>query len=169
MTDKTQKMARANCCTSSFAAKASTLARAGLPVHCSISATNASIWRNDIVREEIKEAAPHRERSSAADAAFSLYSPDDYVIGQSEKVLAVAVHNHYKRLRNGDTSNGVELGKSNILLIGPTGSGKTLLAKRWRACWMCRSLWRMQTTLTEAGYVGEDVENIIICETVAEM
>ncbi len=60
-------------------------------------------------------------------------------------MLAVAVYNHYKRLRNGDTSNGVELGKSNILLIGPTGSGKTLLVpKRWRACWTFRSPWLTQ-------------------------
>lgn len=58
-------------------------------------------------------------------------------------MLAVAVYNHYKRLRNGDTSNGVELGKSNILLIGPTGSGKTLLAETWRVCLMFRSPWRM--------------------------
>ena len=98
---------------------------------------------NDIIREEIKEVAPHRERSALPTPHEIRNHLDDYVIGQEQakKVLAVAVYNHYKRLRNGDTSNGVELGKSNILLIGPTGSGKT--------------------TLTEAGYVGEDVENII--------
>ena len=68
---------------------------------------------------------------------------DDYVIGgeQAKKVLAVAVYNHYKRLRNGDTSNGIELGKSNILLIGPTGSGKTLLAETLARFWTCRSPW----------------------------
>jgi ATP-dependent Clp protease ATP-binding subunit ClpX len=89
---------------------------------------------------------------------------DQYVIGQgaSKKVLAVAVHNHYKRLNHGFHGNDVEIEKSNILLIGPTGSGKTLLA---------RSLARMlnvpfaigdATTLTEAGYVGEDVENLLL-------
>ena len=82
---------------------------------------------NDIIREEIKEVAPHRERSALPTPHEIRNHLDDYVIGQEQakKVLAVAVYNHYKRLRNGDTSNGVELGKSNILLIGPTGSGKT--------------------------------------------
>ena len=86
---------------------------------------------NDIIREEIKEVAPHRERSALPTPHEIRHHLDDYVIGQEQakKVLAVAVYNHYKRLRNGDTSNGVELGKSNILLIGPTGSGKTLLAE----------------------------------------
>ena len=86
---------------------------------------------NDIIREEIKEVAPHRERSALPTPHEIRNHLDDYVIGQEQakKVLAVAVYNHYKRLRNGDTSNGVELGKSNILLIGPTGSGKTLLAE----------------------------------------
>ncbi len=88
---------------------------------------------------------------------------DDYVIGQepAKKVLAVAVYNHYKRLRNGDTSNGVELGKSNILLIGPTGSGKTLLAETLARLLDVPFTMADATTLTEAGYVGEDVENII--------
>lgn len=77
---------------------------------------------NDIIREEIKEVAPHRERSALPTPHEIRNHLDDYVIGQEQakKVLAVAVYNHYKRLRNGDTSNGVELGKSNILLIGPT-------------------------------------------------
>ena len=75
---------------------------------------------NDIIREEIKEVAPHRERSALPTPHEIRNHLDDYVIGQEQakKVLAVAVYNHYKRLRNGDTSNGVELGKSNILLIG---------------------------------------------------
>jgi ATP-dependent Clp protease ATP-binding subunit ClpX len=90
-------------------------------------------------------------------------SLDDYVIGQdhAKKVLAVAVYNHYKRLRNGDTHNGVELGKSNILLIGPTGSGKTLLAQTLARLLDVPFTMADATTLTEAGYVGEDVENII--------
>ncbi|STM59556.1 ATP-dependent specificity component of ClpP serine protease [Escherichia coli] len=73
-------------------------------------------------------------------------------------MLAVAVYNHYKRLRNGDTSNGVELGKSNILLIGPTGSGKTLLAETLARLLDVPFTMADATTLTEAGYVGEDVE-----------
>ena len=118
---------------------------------------------NDIIREEIKEVAPHRERSPLAAPHEIRHHLDDYVIGQEQakKVLAVAVYNHYKRLRNGDTSNGVELGKSNILLIGPTGSGKTLLAETLARLLDVPFTMADATTLTEAGYVGEDVENII--------
>lgn len=87
---------------------------------------------------------------------------DDYVIGQdhAKKVLAVAVYNHYKRLRS-DIKSDVELGKSNILLIGPTGSGKTLLAETLARMLNVPFAMADATTLTEAGYVGEDVENII--------
>ena len=89
---------------------------------------------------------------------------DDYVIGQShaKKVLSVAVHNHYKRLNHATKNNDVELAKSNIMLIGPTGSGKTLLAQTLARIIDVPFTMADATTLTEAGYVGEDVENIIL-------
>ncbi|MDG2953816.1 ATP-dependent protease ATP-binding subunit ClpX [Bisgaard Taxon 10/6] len=88
---------------------------------------------------------------------------DDYVIGQdyAKKVLAVALYNHYKRLRSGHKTDEVELSKSNVLLIGPTGSGKTLLAQTLARMLNVPFAMADATTLTEAGYVGEDVENII--------
>src|SRR5688572_22228833 len=89
---------------------------------------------------------------------------DDYVIGQdrAKKVLAVAVHNHYKRLAIMEKSNEVEIAKSNILLVGPTGSGKTLLAQTLARILDVPFTMADATSLTEAGYVGEDVENIIL-------
>ncbi len=89
---------------------------------------------------------------------------DDYVIGQqrAKRVLSVAVHNHYKRLSHSGKSNDVELAKSNILLIGPTGCGKTLLAQTLARILDVPFTMADATTLTEAGYVGEDVENIIL-------
>ncbi|HEX5775836.1 MAG TPA: ATP-dependent Clp protease ATP-binding subunit ClpX, partial [Caulobacteraceae bacterium] len=89
---------------------------------------------------------------------------DDYVIGQrhAKRVLSVAVHNHYKRLNHAAKNNDVELAKSNILLVGPTGSGKTLLAQTLARIIDVPFTMADATTLTEAGYVGEDVENIIL-------
>ena len=89
---------------------------------------------------------------------------DDYVIGQrkAKRVLSVAVHNHYKRLTNTLNMNDIEISKSNILLVGPTGCGKTLLAQTLAKILDVPFTMADATTLTEAGYVGEDVENIIL-------
>jgi ATP-dependent Clp protease ATP-binding subunit ClpX len=117
----------------------------------------------DIVREEHK--------TSLSKSGEGIPTPhdirkvlDDYVIGQdhAKKVLSVAVHNHYKRLNLQTKHNDVELAKSNILLIGPTGSGKTLLAQTLARILDVPFTMADATTLTEAGYVGEDVENIIL-------
>ena len=125
---------------------------------------------NDIIREEVQEESPEAESEKLPSPMEIKGILDDYVIGQvrAKKVLAVAVYNHYKRLRSGKsktskTSDGadIELGKSNILLIGPTGSGKTLLAETLARLLNVPFTIADATTLTEAGYVGEDVENII--------
>jgi ATP-dependent Clp protease ATP-binding subunit ClpX len=119
---------------------------------------------NDIIREEVQE------EKNAANAKKKFPTPreihqilDEYVIGQSDakKVLSVAVYNHYKRIENEGKIGEVELSKSNILMIGPTGSGKTLLAETLARLLNVPFTIADATTLTEAGYVGEDVENII--------
>jgi len=120
---------------------------------------------NDIIREEIQQAQGQKTAGGT-----DLPTPheiseilDQYVIGQrqAKKSLSVAVYNHYKRLRSNDSKAEVELSKSNILLIGPTGTGKTLLAQTLARLLNVPFVMADATTLTEAGYVGEDVENII--------
>ena len=116
-----------------------------------------------IIREENKSAmAPGQKDLPKPQDIFKVL--DDYVIGQSiaKRVLSVAVHNHYKRLINLDKTSDVEIAKSNILLIGPTGCGKTLLAQTLARILNVPFTIADATTLTEAGYVGEDVENIIL-------
>ncbi|HEX7770291.1 MAG TPA: ATP-dependent Clp protease ATP-binding subunit ClpX, partial [Dokdonella sp.] len=117
---------------------------------------------NDIIREELEEKAASA-RSDLPKPAEILDVLNQYVIGQgrAKKVLAVAVYNHYKRLETRSRNEDVELAKSNILLVGPTGSGKTLLADTLARLLNVPFTIADATTLTEAGYVGEDVENII--------
>ncbi len=117
----------------------------------------------DIIREEHKSSRV-KSRDGVPAPAEICDVLQDYVIGQdhAKRVLSVAVHNHYKRLAHGGTSNEVELAKSNILLIGPTGCGKTLLAQTLARILDVPFTMADATTLTEAGYVGEDVENIIL-------
>jgi len=118
---------------------------------------------NDIIREEIQEKSPGGHGSKLPIPREIKNILDEYVIGQShaKKILAVAVYNHYKRLETRVKQNDVELAKSNVLLVGPTGSGKTLLAETLARLLNVPFTIADATTLTEAGYVGEDVENII--------
>ncbi|MDG1119265.1 MAG: ATP-dependent Clp protease ATP-binding subunit ClpX [Flavimaricola sp.] len=117
----------------------------------------------DIIREETKSAG--LKSSDGVPTPREICEVlDDYVIGQihAKRVLSVAVHNHYKRLNHSSKANDIELSKSNILLIGPTGCGKTLLAQTLARILDVPFTMADATTLTEAGYVGEDVENIIL-------
>ena len=117
----------------------------------------------DIIREEAK-AGVVKSGDQVATPAEICQVLDDYVIGQdvAKRVLSVAVHNHYKRLDHAETGSEIELSKSNILLVGPTGCGKTLLAQTLARILDVPFTMADATTLTEAGYVGEDVENIIL-------
>src|ERR1041384_6662672 len=118
---------------------------------------------NDIIAEEWEEEKSREIRSlpKPAEPAEIKTVLDQYVVGQerAKKILSVAVHNHYKRIESGNDAGDVELQKSNILLIGPTGSGKTLLAQTLAKMLRVPFTIADATTLTEAGYVGEDVEN----------
>ena len=117
----------------------------------------------DIIREEHKSTVTKSNEGIPTPLEICKIL-DDYVIGQSKakRILSVAVHNHYKRLSNASNMNGIEISKSNILLVGPTGCGKTLLAQTLAKILDVPFTMADATTLTEAGYVGEDVENIIL-------
>src|SRR5579863_8276237 len=119
---------------------------------------------NDIIREETKAGIAGKKDGGVPTPRDIFATLNDYVIGQdrAKRVLSVAVHNHYKRLKHSGKGGEVELSKSNILLVGPTGCGKTLLAQTLAKTFDVPFTMADATTLTEAGYVGEDVENIIL-------
>jgi ATP-dependent Clp protease ATP-binding subunit ClpX len=119
---------------------------------------------NDIIAEEVDQEEGQEGQSSVPRPKEIKTFLDQYVIGQeyAKKVLSVAVHNHYKRIEHKPSTDDVEISKSNILLIGPTGTGKTLLAQTLARILQVPFTITDATTLTEAGYVGEDVENIIL-------
>ena len=160
-------MMTASCCIAPSAGRASTKSASSSPGPSVFVCDECVELCNDIIREELEERA-ERTRDKLPKPQEIKKVLDEYVIGQerAKRVLSVAVYNHYKRLqtRSGDgvrSRDEVELAKSNILLIGPTGSGKTLLAETLARLLNVPFTIADATTLTEAGYVGEDVENII--------